>query len=163
MIDLFCLVADRNMEAAVSGLLGRPHLLGIRKIRFRVQAHVFRDPGCFHKADDVLRLFRSEARHAIVMLDQAWDGVPCDTSQETEECLRQRLRESGCRRGLVQSSLSRNWKHGSSAGRPMLREFSAGRTEVHVFAMPSKDGLFGERGMQSLTTRRQRWNGRWPK
>ena len=95
MIDLFRLVADRNMEAAVSGLLGRPHSLGIRKIRYQVRTHGFRDPGCFHRADDVLKLFRSKARHAIVMLDQAWDGVPCDTSEETEESLRQRLRRVG--------------------------------------------------------------------
>lgn len=95
MIDLFCLVADRNMEAAVSGLLDRPYSLGIRKIRYRVRAHGFRDPGCFHKPHDVLKLYRSQARHAIVMLDQAWDGVPCDTSRETEEALRQRLRKVG--------------------------------------------------------------------
>ena len=32
MIDLFCLVADKNMEAAVSSLLDRPESLGIRSI-----------------------------------------------------------------------------------------------------------------------------------
>ena len=30
--DLLCLVADKNMEAAVSGLLSRPRALGIRPI-----------------------------------------------------------------------------------------------------------------------------------
>ena len=94
-MDLFCLVADRNMEAAVSGLLGRPKSLGIREIQYYVRVHGFRDPGCFHKPHDVLKLFRSNARQAIVMLDQAWDGVPCDSSEETEESLRQRLRMAG--------------------------------------------------------------------
>lgn len=95
MIDLFCLVADKNMEAAVSGLLGRPKSLGIREIQYYVRVHGFRDPGCFHRPHDVLKLFRSTARHAIVMLDQAWEGVPCNSSEETEESLRRRLRRVG--------------------------------------------------------------------
>lgn len=95
MIDLFCLVADRNMKTAVSGLLGRPYSLGIREIRYRVAVHAFRDPGCFHKGPEFLKPFRNKARHAIVMLDQAWDRVPCDTSEETEESLRQKLRVVG--------------------------------------------------------------------
>ncbi len=38
-VDLFCLVADRNMEAAISGLLERHPSLGIRQIRYRVAIH----------------------------------------------------------------------------------------------------------------------------
>lgn len=95
MTDLFCLVADKNMEAAVSGLLGRPKSLGIRRVRFDVRVHVFRDSGCFHDGPEFLRPFRNRATHAIVMLDQAWDGVPCDTSERTEEFLSEKLRKAG--------------------------------------------------------------------
>ena len=55
MIDLFCLVADKNMEAAVSGLLDRPESLGIRRIERQVVIHDRRDPGCFHDAPDYSR------------------------------------------------------------------------------------------------------------
>lgn len=83
------------MEAAVLGLLGRPKSLGIREIQYYVRVHGFRDPGCFHQPHDVLKLFRRKAKHAIVMLGQAWDGVPCNSSEKTEESLRRTLRRLG--------------------------------------------------------------------
>ena len=95
MMDLFCLVADKNMEAAVSGLLERPRSLGIRRVRFEVRVHGLRDSGCFYRADEVLRLFRNKAAHALVMLDQAWDGVPGSTREETEQGLILRLKRVG--------------------------------------------------------------------
>ena len=69
--------------------------LGIREIQYYVRVHGFRDPGCFHQPHDVLKLFRRKAKHAIVMLDHAWEGVPCNSSEEIEESLRRRLRTVG--------------------------------------------------------------------
>ena len=54
MIDLFCLVADKSMEASISGLLNRPESLGIRPITREIVVHDRRDPGCFHYAADFL-------------------------------------------------------------------------------------------------------------
>ena len=71
MIDLFCLVADKSMEATISGLLDRPESLGIRRITRETVVHDRRDPGCFHYAADFLRGYRSRANHALVILDHA--------------------------------------------------------------------------------------------
>ena len=95
MIDLFCLVADKNMEAAVSGLLDRPESLGTRRIEREVVVHDRRDPGCFHDATDYLRGYRSRARHALVILDHAWDGVPVPTAAELEMRLEKSFRPEG--------------------------------------------------------------------
>ena len=83
MIDLFCLVADKSMEASISGLLNRPESLGIRPITREIVVHDRRDPGCFHYAADFLDGFRSRARQAVVILDREWDGVPANTATET--------------------------------------------------------------------------------
>lgn len=93
--DLFCLVADRNMEAAVSGLLTRPESLGIRKVSHRIVVHPERDPGCFHRGPDFLRGFRFQADHALIMLDFAWDGAPGQTGAEVEQLLDERLGQAG--------------------------------------------------------------------
>ena len=95
MIDLFCLVADKSMEASISGLLNRPESLGIRPITREIVVHDRRDPGCFHYAADFLDGFRSRARQAVVILDREWDGVPANTATEVEELLETRLRRNG--------------------------------------------------------------------
>ena len=81
MRDLVFLVADKNMEYGVRGLLGRPRALGVRQIDADVLVHVRRDPGCFHEAHDFLRGFVTEYRHALVMFDRQGSGrenVPPD-------------------------------------------------------------------------------------
>ena len=95
MMDLFCLVADKNMKAGISGLLGRPQSLGIRSIQYQIQVHGLRDSGCFHSSAEILQLFKNRAKHAIVMLDQAWEGVPCDRAEQTETAIEGKLRRAG--------------------------------------------------------------------
>ena len=95
MIDLFCLVADKSMEATISGLLDRPESLGIRRITRETVVHDRRDPGCFHYAADFLRGYRSRANHALVILDHAWGGVPADTAAEVEHLLEDGLQREG--------------------------------------------------------------------
>jgi hypothetical protein len=50
MKDLVCLAADRNIEAALRGLLERHPSLGIRPVSVDFHTHAGRDPGCFHVA-----------------------------------------------------------------------------------------------------------------
>jgi hypothetical protein len=77
MIDLVCLVADKNIEATIEGLLARDgRALGIRAIQVEVIVHPRRDPGCFHGATELLRGYRERAAHAVVVLDCAWTGAP---------------------------------------------------------------------------------------
>ncbi len=95
MKDLLCLVADANMKAAVTALLGRPEALGIRSVASEVLIHPRRDPGCFHDPEGLLRGARAELHHAIVLLDHAWDGAPAGGALEAEKELEARLRASG--------------------------------------------------------------------
>ncbi len=55
MIDLVCLVADKNMEAAIESILRRPAALQIREIRFETIRHPNSDPGCFFQSAELLR------------------------------------------------------------------------------------------------------------
>lgn len=94
-VDLLCLVADKNMQAAISGLLARPESLGIRAIECRLETHPRRDPGCFHEGAEFLRGQRWEAEHAMVVLDHAWAGVPADSASSLEDLLEGRLGRAG--------------------------------------------------------------------
>ena len=93
--DLLCLVADRNMSAAVAGLLSRPESLGIPSIAHRLQTHPRHDPGCFHEGADFLRAQQSEAAHALIILDHDWDGAPADSGLELEDLLEGQFAQAG--------------------------------------------------------------------
>lgn len=75
-LDLVWLVADEDMKATAEELLKRHLALGIRAITAQVLVHPQRDPGCFRDASSLLKGYRHRARHALVMLDRAWDGAP---------------------------------------------------------------------------------------
>jgi len=94
-MDLVCLVADSNMEAAVSALLDRHQALGIRPIERLIKVHRERDSGCYHRPADVLRAYRRDAEHAVVMLDHAWDGVPARSGSGLERLIDEKLRLVG--------------------------------------------------------------------
>ena len=94
-IDLLCLVADKNMEAAVSGLLSRPRALGIRPIAPELLIHPEHDPGCFHDGVEFLRGLRARADQALIVLDLAWQGVPAESASELEGQLETNLAQAG--------------------------------------------------------------------
>ena len=77
--DLVCLVADKNMEASLRGLLSRFHSLQIRQVTCDLFVHPDRDPGCLLRSHDFLRPFASQYEHALVLLDQKGCG-----QEETE-------------------------------------------------------------------------------
>lgn len=95
MKDLLCLVADANMKASMTALLGRPEALGIRPVETELLVHPRRDPGCFHDPDGLLRGARDVAQHALVLLDYSWDGAPPGGAAKAEEKLEERFRLSG--------------------------------------------------------------------
>lgn len=95
MIDLFCLVADKNMEAAVTSILKRPGSLQIEPIKFEVTVHPRRDPGCYFESAEILRGWRHTAKNAIVLLDRAWDGAPEVSGEEMERKIEASLAEKG--------------------------------------------------------------------
>ncbi len=74
MKDLVVLVADKNMEQTVKGLLGRSRSLGIRPLEYDTFVHPRRDPGCLNEAHDFLRPFARSYGYALVMFDREGCG-----------------------------------------------------------------------------------------
>lgn len=72
--DLVILVADKNLEAAVESLLGRPEALSIRRSTFDVFVHPRRDPGCLVGAGEFLRSFSRAYGHALILFDHEGCG-----------------------------------------------------------------------------------------
>jgi hypothetical protein len=95
MSDLVCLVADKNMEATLGGLLRRPQALGIRQITCDLLVHPRRDPGCFHEAPAFLRPYRATYAHALVLFDRDWEGAPAETGDKLQRLLEERLERVG--------------------------------------------------------------------
>jgi hypothetical protein len=93
MKDLVCLVADKDIEATMNGILTRHQALGICPIEFEVLVHPQRDPGCFHRPEPLLESYRAWARYALIVFDQAWTGAPAGGGIETERLLEKRLRD----------------------------------------------------------------------
>lgn len=95
MKDLVCLAADKNIEAALRGLLSRPDALGLRALEFEILVHPNRDPGCYHDAAGILRSQRDGYSHGLVVLDQAWEGAPTRDALALEQDIRNRLAGAG--------------------------------------------------------------------
>ena len=89
--DLIVLVADKNIEFTVKGLLSRPKALHISDISSDVFPHPLRDPGCIRDAPEFLRQYRDRYRHALVLLDREGSGRDDETRLELEADLEKRL------------------------------------------------------------------------
>lgn len=84
MRDLLVYVADGQMAAAVGGLLereGAHHVIGCAPFTFdsRTDIKVAKgqnDPGMHSRGDELIRPFAGEYRHAVVIMDEEWDGSP---------------------------------------------------------------------------------------
>jgi hypothetical protein len=95
MKDLVVLVADKNMEYAVKGMLGRPEDLSIRPVEWDPFIHPRRDPGCLNEAHTFLRPLAADYRHALVLLDQQGCGREDDAADTLTIQVRDRLARNG--------------------------------------------------------------------
>ena len=93
--DLIVLVPDRNMEAAISGLLCRSEALAIRPVTFHIYMHIERDPGCYHRAHDFLRPMTARASRALVVFDRVGSGREGDSASDLEQQVTRRLSAAG--------------------------------------------------------------------
>ncbi|RJP23325.1 MAG: hypothetical protein C4527_20460 [Candidatus Omnitrophota bacterium] len=93
--DLLVLVADSEMEYAVSGLLSRRQSLGIRTITFEIKRHLLRDSGCFRNAPEELRSSLKLFRHALVLFDRDGCGKEIWTREQLETDVEERLYHTG--------------------------------------------------------------------
>lgn len=97
MTDLVCLVADKNIEAALAGLLDRRReSLGLRRLVHEITVHQRRDPGCYHGGPEMLRgLLGAQRTRGLLVFDQAWKGNPHASAAETEGAIRGRFQQLG--------------------------------------------------------------------
>ncbi len=95
--DLIVLVADKNTEFSIRGLLSkRSSALRIRPLVFDIFVHPQRDPGCLRLAHDFLRPHSSRYGHALVVLDRDGCGQEHRKKRtELEQQIEERLAQSG--------------------------------------------------------------------
>ncbi len=93
--DLVILVADKNMEFAVRGILTRRDALAMRELSFDLYVHPERDPGCLKRGCDFLRPFVESHAHALILFDHAGCGQESLTPEELESGIESQLAQSG--------------------------------------------------------------------
>ena len=93
--DLVVLVADKNIEFAVKGLLSRPRALGVRPITSDLFVHPYRDPGCLLDGHSFLRPLVNRYLYALVIFDREGCGRERLSREELEQQVKDRLSQSG--------------------------------------------------------------------
>lgn len=89
--ELVILAADKNMEAAIQGILSRPKALGIRPVKPEIYRHPQKDPGCRTDGVDFLNAFADQYRYALLIFDFEGCGDDAIPASDLEQCLRDRL------------------------------------------------------------------------
>ncbi len=87
MKDLVIVVADKNLEHTLNGLLSRPEALGIRAIEADIYRHPQHDPGCAVHGVEFISNFDNQYRYALLMFDHEGSGQEGTTRQELQEDL----------------------------------------------------------------------------
>jgi len=96
MKSLIALVADKNMEFLMRGLL--PRISNIEEVvafSFDVIVHPYRDPGIFNEADDFLRSFQKKYDFALTILDHSGCGREDKSRESIENIIEEKLARSG--------------------------------------------------------------------
>lgn len=101
MNDLLFFVADKNMAEAVGGLLERDQIhriVGCRPFEFDARRDIKiaagqSDPGLYVRANELLRPLAADYAHAVVIVDEEWDGSP--GADVIERALRGHLIDAG--------------------------------------------------------------------
>ncbi len=110
--DVVFLVADRNIQAAVQGLLSRREALAIRPLNETIYTHSEHDPGCYLRAQDFLSPFRNRYAYAIVIFDREGCGNETQSRETLEAEVEARLDCAGWRhraRAVVLDAELESW------------------------------------------------------
>jgi hypothetical protein len=95
--DLIALVPGRNEKAALDGVFSRPVALGVRPVRYSIDTHPGRDPGCRLRAVDHLMSAVDLYRHALVLFDLEGSGAEGVPVAELEMEVERELSQAGWR------------------------------------------------------------------
>jgi hypothetical protein len=93
--DLVVVVADKDMEYTVSGLLTRHKALGMRVVTADVFSHPEHDPGCYLRSHTFLRSMVNKYAKVIVLFDRDGCGADTRTREELEVEVEDRLKGAG--------------------------------------------------------------------
>ena len=93
--ELVVLVADKDIEYGLRGLLARPRALGMRSISSEILVHPKHDPGCVGDAHNVLRTYARDYAHALVVFDREGSGREAVDPRALEREMQSRLATSG--------------------------------------------------------------------
>ena len=89
--DLALLVADKNMDFAMRGILSRPESLGIRRVDYQTFASGT-DGGVRTAGHATLGLLRNQFHHGLMMFDREGSGAeatdPLELEQQSDDQLR---------------------------------------------------------------------------
>ncbi len=94
-IDLVILVADKDMQQSLEGLLQRNQSLGIRSISTQIFSHPKKDPGVFNEGHRFLRAFHKSASYCLVMFDREGCGAGAQTRDAIENTIETLLAQNG--------------------------------------------------------------------
>ncbi len=95
--DLVVLAADKNIEAAMAGILSRHQALQIRPVTSKTFVHPERDPGCYRKSHGFLRPMTRDYSYALVVFDRIGSGQERKTRTAIEQEVLGRLASHGWR------------------------------------------------------------------
>jgi hypothetical protein len=93
-LDVVILVADKNMQLGLQGLLGSPQRLGTCNIASKIFVHPKRDPGVLRQCHDFLRPQLRQAAYALVVFDREGCGNP-ESREALEIEVESRLAQNG--------------------------------------------------------------------
>lgn len=89
--DLVLVVADKDIEQTMRGLLSRPRALGIRGVDYELLSHPGHDPGCYTSGHALISHLANDFEHALVVFDLDWDGAPSRHPGDLEAAVTNRL------------------------------------------------------------------------
>jgi len=89
--DIIILVADKNMESAIRGVLSRPHSLGIRSVHSDIYRHLQKDSGCRTDGVSFLNSFSNRYNYALLMFDFEGSGDELTPARDQEKLLKKSL------------------------------------------------------------------------
>lgn len=91
--DLVVLVADKDMQQALMGLLQRHQSLGIRTLTFNIFSHPEHDPACARLGVEFLSNLSNQYDHGLLLFDH--EG--CGREDDAPEILQQSLNDEFAR------------------------------------------------------------------
>lgn len=86
-MDLVVLVADKDMQQALMGLLQRHQSLGIRTLTFNVFSHPEHDPACARLGVEFLSNLSSQYDHGLLLFDHEGCGREEDAPEKLQQSL----------------------------------------------------------------------------